>query len=104
LGSYRSKLEIIADILNVASRNPKKTQIMYQANLSFRVLQRYLAELREASLICFKEDSQCYNITPRGLEFLDAYKVYSKSNKHVEKALNDVTLKKANLEKLFSFE
>jgi predicted transcriptional regulator len=102
LVSYRSKLEIIADILNVASRNPKKTQIMYQANLSFRVLQRYLAELREASLICFQEESQCYTLTLKGQQFLDAYREYSRTSKHVSKILNDVNSKKANLQKLFN--
>jgi predicted transcriptional regulator len=102
LGIYRSKLDIIADILTVASRNPKKTQIMYQANLSFRNLQKYLAELRESSLICFLDESQCYTITTRGQQFLDAYKEYSKSNRHIEKVLTDVKSKKANLEKLFN--
>ena len=45
MGNYRGKLDIIADILRVVSGNAKKTQIMYQANLSYRVLQKYLAEI-----------------------------------------------------------
>ena len=68
MGSYRDKLDIIADILNVASRKPKKTQIMYQANLSFRLLQKYLAELSGASLICFEDETQCYALTSKGEE------------------------------------
>jgi predicted transcriptional regulator len=39
--NYRDKLDIIADILTVASRNAKRTQIMYQANLSYKVLCDY---------------------------------------------------------------
>jgi predicted transcriptional regulator len=102
LRNYRRKLDIIADILNVASRNPKKTQIMYQANLSFRVLQKYLAELSGACLINFQNETQCYALTHKGQQFLEAYKEYSKTNKHVEKVLNDANSKKANLQKLFN--
>jgi len=94
LGNYRGRLDIIADILNVASRNPKKTQIMYQANLSYKVLQRYLAEIVGSSLIGYENDKQCYKLTDKGREFLEAYQKYSKTNKHVEKRLNDVASKK----------
>ena len=100
MGIYRGKLDIIADILNVASRNPKKTQIMYQANLSFRVLQKYLAELSSASLICFENEPNRYTLTLKGKEFLDAYKLYSKTNRHAEKIIGEVNSKKRTLEKL----
>jgi predicted transcriptional regulator len=100
LGNYRGRLDIIADILHVASRNAKKTQIMYQANLSYKVLQRYLAEITGASLINFEDERQCYMLTAKGQEFLDAYQEYSKTNRHVEKRLNDVLTKKKVLEKL----
>jgi predicted transcriptional regulator len=102
LGNYRRKFDIIADILNVVSRSPRKTQIMYQANLSFRILEKYLAELKGASLICFKDENQCYALTLKGQQFLNAYREYSKTSKHVEKVLNDVNSKKANLQKLFN--
>ena len=96
------KLDIIADILTVASRRPKKTQIMYQANLSFRVLQKYLAEISGASLICYEDETQCYSLTSKGKEFLEAYTQYSKKNRHAEKIIGEVNLKKQTLEKLFN--
>ena len=102
MGIYRGKLEIIADILNVATRKPKKTQIMYQANLSFRVLQKYLAEVSDASLICFEDEGQCYALTAKGQEFLEAYKQYFKTNKQAEKIIGEVNLKKQILENLFN--
>ena len=102
MGSYRSRLDIIADILLVASRNAKKTQIMYQANLSYKVLKRYLAEIVEASLIHFEGEKQCYTLTSKGQEFLEAYKQYSRTNKHVEKRLKDVRTKRKVLEDLCS--
>ena len=102
MGSYRGKLDIIADILRVAMGNAKKTQIMYQANLSYKVLQRYLAEIIEASLIRFENEKRCYILTAKGQKFLDAYKEYSKINRHVEKRLNDVRTSKRALERLCS--
>ncbi len=63
MGNYRGRLDIIADILNVASRDAKKTQIMYQANLSYKVLQRYLADVARAQLISFEDARQLYSLT-----------------------------------------
>jgi predicted transcriptional regulator len=102
LGHYRGRLDIIADILQVVSGNARKTQIMYQANLSYRVLQKYLAEITGASMICFEDGKRCYVLTDKGREFLDAYEEYSKTNRHAEKRLNDARSKKNILEKLSS--
>ncbi len=102
LGSYRDKLDIIADILTVASRKPKKTQIMYQANLSFRVLQKYLAQMTGASLICFEDETRCYSLTPKGQAFLDAYTQYSRTNRQAEKIFYNVNTKRQTLENLFN--
>ena len=102
MGSYRGKLDIIADILRVAMGNAKKTQIMYQANLSYKVLQKYLAEIIGASLICFKDEEKCYTLTDKGSEFLDVYKEYSRTSKHIEKRLSEALTKKMFLEQLCS--
>jgi predicted transcriptional regulator len=102
LGSYRGRLDIIADILHVVSQNAKKTKIMYQANLSYKVLTKYLTEVNEASLINFEDEKQCYMLTAKGREFLEAYKEYSKDNRHIEKQLNDIHNRKKFLEELCS--
>ena len=104
MGNYRSRLDIIADILQVVSQNAKKTQIMYQANLSYKVLQRYLGDITSASLINFETEEQCYVLTQKGQDFLQAYKDYAKTNKSIEKHLNDVDNKKKSLEELCSNE
>jgi predicted transcriptional regulator len=98
--SYREHFDIIADILNVAGRNARKTRIMYQANLSYSILQRYLSELVALSLVSFDGPSQSYTLTSKGQEFLNAYKEYTKTRQHVEKGLNDVATKKRVLEQL----
>ena len=102
MGNYRRRLDIIADILQVASQNAKKTQIMYQANLSYKVLERYLREVTEASLISFQTAEQYYVVTEKGQEFLEAYQKYAKTNKRIAKRLDDVDAKKKSLEELCS--
>ncbi len=82
------------------SREAKKTQIMYQANLSYKVLKRYLDEIVTASLIIFENNKQCYILTDKGHEYLDAYKEYARYSKTMEKRLNDFSTKRKTLENL----
>ena len=100
LVNYRDRLDIIADILNVASRDAKKTQIMYQANLSYKILQRYLSETVAAALIKYENEAQIYRLTLKGHEYLDAYKEYSRCSKSMEKHLTDFSTKRKVLENL----
>ena len=100
--TYRRKLDIIADMLLVASNGAKKTQIMYQANLSYRLLTKYLEEVRKAYLLSFERKQRRYIVTSKGQQFLEVYKEYSKRNKVVEKRLNDVDGKRRMLEALCS--
>ena len=102
MGNYRDRLDIIADILHVVSEDAKKTQIMYKANLSYKVLQRYLGEVLGASLVRFESTGQFYVLTPKGQQFLEAYKGYSRVNKTLEKRFNDVCTQKKMLEGLCS--
>jgi len=75
---------------------------MYQANLSSHVLQKYLAQMSDSSLICFEDETHCYVLMPKGKAFLEAYKEYSKRNRQAEKIFYDVNSKKQTLEKLFN--
>jgi len=100
LVNYRGRLDIIAEILQIAKGKAKKTQIMYQANLSYKVLQRYLKEIVDASLVSFESAEQHYAITEKGNEFLETYKGYSKANKSIEKRLDEICMKKKILEGL----
>lgn len=102
MGNYRGRLDIVADILNVASHGAKKTEIMYQANLSYKLVTKYLTEVIEACLVRFVRAERCYVLTSKGKEFLERYKKYSTRNRHVEKQLNDVRDKRRILEKLCS--
>ena len=103
MGSYRGRLDIIADILHVVGKEgAKKTQIMYQANLSYKVLTKYLAEVIEACLVRLQREKRCYVLTSKGRKFLEKYRRYSRSNKHLEQRLNDLHSHKKVLEDLCS--
>jgi predicted transcriptional regulator len=101
---YRRKLDIIADVLSVASDGDgaKKTQIMYQANLSYKLLMKYLVAVRRAYLVSFERGRRCYVLTSKGKQFLDLYKDYSRRTRYVEKHLSDANGKKKALESLCS--
>jgi len=99
MGNYRDRLQIIADILLITSRRAKKTQIMYQANLSYKLLCRYLSEVLDAGLVSF-ENEDCYVLTAKGKEFLGRHEEYSKRCKSLEEHLNHVNNEKTVLEKM----
>ena len=73
----RTRLEILASILKVASNGALKTHIMYKANLSHRQLERYLAFLEERGLLLQAIDEnqggRVYRVTEKGFEFLREY-------------------------------
>lgn len=102
MGGYRSKLDIIADMLNVAGEGAKKTQIMYQANLSYKLLTKYLNVARRAYLLSFERKQRHYVLTQKGRQFLDVYKEYSKRSRCVEKQMTDANGKRTMLEGLCS--
>jgi len=73
----RTRLEILASILKVASNGSLKTHIMYKANLSHRQLERYLAFLEERGLLRQLHDEETgtrmYRVTDNGFDFLREY-------------------------------
>jgi len=75
--AVRGRIDIIADILDVAKKGTKKTRIMYTCNLSFRQLRAYLdLLLKKGFLSILKsegEGSRIFKTTKKGLAFLKAY-------------------------------
>jgi predicted transcriptional regulator len=65
-------------------------------------LQKYLAEMSGASLICFEDETQCYALTSKGERFLEAYRRYSKTNRQAEKIFYKVNSNKQALEQLIN--
>ncbi len=102
MGSYRNRLDIIADILRVVVNNEKtiKTRIMYQANLSYELLKKYLAEVLKSDLVRLDPAEKFYVITCKGEKFLDEYKKYARQNMRLEEKLNEFNNTRDSLEKL----
>jgi predicted transcriptional regulator len=101
MGSYRSRLDIIADVLKTAKNGAKKTWIMYKSNLSYDLLNKYLGEIISAELIVFKDETQKFFITRKGLKFLEMYKEYSRRNRRLEEQVKALEHKKRILEDSF---
>ncbi len=69
----RNDLDICADILQVAKTGAKKTQIVYQANLNFKIVKRYLNRLISTGMLSKVEERRLYTTTNRGMRFLEQY-------------------------------
>jgi len=101
---YRSRLEIIRDILLVlVEEGSKKTHIMYGANLSYKLLLRYLEHILDAGLAKCTGNSY-YTITEKGKKFLKLYQKYEEERVEVEKRLNCLHCGKEMLEKMLISE
>ena len=64
----RDGFEICADLLRVARGGARKTQLVYRANLNFKVVKRYLSVLLRNGLL--EVDPPFYSSTEKGEEFL----------------------------------
>ncbi|UCC33140.1 MAG: hypothetical protein JSW53_05000 [Candidatus Bathyarchaeota archaeon] len=100
MGRYRSRLEIIADVLGVVKGGARKTRIMYQANLSYRLLTRYLDDVMDMGLVK-AEDEGIYELTEKGIGFLQEFKGYNERRADAEDQLNNVKDEELMLENRF---
>ena len=67
---YRSRTEIVSNILEAANGGVTKTKIMYKAFLSYAQLKEYLSVLIENNLLEYLEGTQTYKTTEKGLNLL----------------------------------
>jgi len=73
----RNDLDICGEVLTVARGGARKTRIVYQANLNFRIVEKYLARLEGGDLL--REDGGIYVTTDRGTSFLEQYSLLKNS-------------------------
>ena len=95
---YRSRLEIIADILKAAGNGAKKTRIMYFANLSYSLLEKYLAAVIKAKMLTSNGDK--YEIAEKGRVFLERFERYSKKLSRINKELKAIKFERQVLEQM----
>ncbi|MEO9319508.1 MAG: winged helix-turn-helix domain-containing protein [Nitrososphaera sp.] len=70
---YRSRTDIVSQILQTGNGGTTKTRIMYSAYLSYAQLKEYLSMLTENGLIEHSKPENKYRTTAKGLQFLEAY-------------------------------
>lgn len=72
----RDQVSIIAKMLEISKKGALKTQIMYQANLSYTLLNGYLDFLIKKELITqiVIHDKEIYKITQKGMNYLQTHR------------------------------
>jgi len=70
---YRSRVDIVAAMIQSAIGGATKTKLMYSAFLSHSQVEEYLEFLRSKRLISFIPDKKRYVPTDRGIQFLKMY-------------------------------
>jgi predicted transcriptional regulator len=70
---YRSRTDIVSQILEAANGGTTKTKIMYKAYLSYAQLKEYLSMMLENGLIEHERSTNSYKTTEKGLKFIQAY-------------------------------
>jgi predicted transcriptional regulator len=95
----RRSLDIAKDILSVASAKVRKTRIMYQANLSYRQLEKYLEDLLGSGVMEFDGDS-CYMVTEKGKAFLRMYDAHLERCKQLNEEADDTAKDVLRLESM----
>lgn len=101
LGKHRSRLQILERVLSVISDNKgaRKTQIMYQAYLSYKLLTRYLNDVLKAGLVVC-DNENCFRLTQKGERFLARFGEYHRSREVIEENLNSVEDQRLMLEEM----
>ena len=70
----KNEVKVVAEILRVAAKGSKETEIMNRCKLDSMSLENYLAALAELSMLTLDDDNEeQYRTTKKGLEFLNTY-------------------------------
>ena len=69
----RSRRQIFAEILELCRKPKVKTRIQYQTNLSYKLLQKCLAQLQMYKLLEEHHSQETYSTTEKGLDFLQKW-------------------------------
>ena len=70
---YRSRTDIVAQILEAANGGLTRTKIMYRAYLTHQQLKDYLKMLVENDLLDYDSKTQTFKPTAKGIRFLNFY-------------------------------
>ena len=95
MGKNRDRISIIAAILEAANSGSPKTHIMFKANLSFSLLEKYLNVSVCAGLVSV--EGSIYKLTVRGREYLRQYKLFEIRYIQAQKLLEALDIERERL-------
>jgi predicted transcriptional regulator len=98
----RDRLNIIAALLEAAGTGKNKTRIMYAANLSFKLLEKYLGTTLDLGFI--RPNGSVYQLTEEGRAFLDRYRQFSFKYFQIQKEYEDLSGERECIEQLCQTE
>jgi len=99
MSKHRSSLDIVADVLKAASDGAIKTRILYRANLSYKLLEKYLEVTIRSGFL--QNSSESYKLTESGKAFLEKYNRFHDRRSKVEGSLNELDYERKTLEQAF---
>ena len=88
MGKNRDRLSIVADVLESVGSGSSKTRIMFAANLSFNLLEKYLDVVVRAGFVESRDAK--YMLSDRGWEFLNNYKQFHTKYTNAQKLLENL--------------
>jgi len=100
-GNNRRSLDIVRDMLSVATVSVRKTRIMYQSNLSFVQVEKYMHCLLDKGLLARDGDSS-YLITEKGLDFLRQHQKYAEECRLIREKVEESAQRRLVLENMYS--
>ncbi len=94
----RDRLSLVAAILEVASIGASKTKIMFLANLSYKLLEKYLQATLHLGFI--QLDGPDYRLTEKGLKFLEKYAHFHNRYHRAQEELQNLAAERELLSRL----
>ena len=70
---HRTKIEIIADILQSIMNDSTLSKVMYKSFLTYKQMKEYLPFLLENEFIKYDDQDRTLRINSKGLHFLEIY-------------------------------
>jgi predicted transcriptional regulator len=98
MGKNRDRLGIVAAILESANSGATKTHIMFQANLSFSLLEKYLDVACTAGFV--QNGTGRYQLTELGREFLKEYRHFYERYDRALRTLESLSSERERLDHL----
>jgi predicted transcriptional regulator len=95
LAKNRDRLSIIAAILEAVNCGLSKTKIMFKANLSFKLLEKYLDICLRAGFV--EANGTKYTLTEHGATILNQYKQLHELYNNAQKMFNNLVSEREQL-------